>query len=258
MRRGILAIGLLALAAGCYTPQTLEFKEDSAILAGFRVEGDLRYHKVTGWDFPAPPGTREAEDRENWAHQVGGGILFRFHGNLSSRNIQEDDEVRSGEIAIVDDTSFTGPVTVSADIDVLRQDFGCKFGFFTDRHLFGGGLGMFLTSFQIAGSVSSATKGAAFSNRNLGLGWVLYLEGSPGYPPVRFYAEWTRWASYEGPGYFQGSDSEYGVRAQFRGFTLFAGYRLENFLGRLEHNVYTQSRLDFEVRGPIFGLGITF
>jgi hypothetical protein len=85
-----------------------------------------------------------------------------------------------------------------------------------------------------------------------------YIEGSPGFPPVRIYLNVDGWNAYEGHGFFTGSDTELGVKGSFRGFSLFAGWRWEDFSGRAEHNVLTQSRLKFRVEGPILGLGVSF
>jgi hypothetical protein len=252
-----MALLVLMLAAGCSHPQTLRFEEDMAIMVGTRAQTEFRYHKRTGWNMPEAPGTPEAEARELATGDVGGGILFRFIGDLSFRHIEDDDEVRTGEWAAVDDTVFSAG-TVTGTFDVTRQNLHLLFGFFTDRFLFGGGFGTFLTGFQIRGDVRNATERASVMNKNSGAGLEFYLEGSPNYPPVRLYVSWRAWWAYDGSGYFRGETTELGVRAQFRGFMIYGGYRMEEFSGRLEHSVLTQSRLKFDVNGPFFGVGVSF
>jgi hypothetical protein len=256
----LIALVMLSLAAvGCVNPaQTLRFTEDSAFIAATRATLDLRYHKRSGWSLPEAPGTKEAEDRENWNNIIGGGILFRFHGGLSYREIEASDDVRAGEWAGVGDGTFTGPETVKGMFRVSREKIGAQFGWFTDRYLVGGGLGLFYTGIQVAGSVRSPTVRGSLSNTNRGAGFSLYLEGSPGYPPVKGYITYEAWWAYDGKGFFYGEDTEFGVKGQFRGFELFAAYRMEKFSGRAEHNVYSQSRLKFDVRGPIIGIGVCF
>ncbi|MHC5036256.1 MAG: hypothetical protein ACYTHM_02990, partial [Planctomycetota bacterium] len=131
----ILLLGALG-AAGCNHPQTLRFEEEMAVMPALRAEADLRYHKGSGWNMPAAPGTKEAEDRENWRGILGGGILFRFHGDISYREVKDSDEVRPAETAAVNNTTF-GPGTVDGVFRVNRENVGVQFGFFTDRHHFG-------------------------------------------------------------------------------------------------------------------------
>ncbi|MHC4598470.1 MAG: hypothetical protein ACYS47_05650, partial [Planctomycetota bacterium] len=109
----IIPVALLLLAVvGCAHPQTLRFEENSAIVVATKATMDIRYHKGSGWSLPEGPGTKQAEDKENWRNIVGGGILFRFHGDLSYREVEESDDVRPGEWATVNDATFVGPETV--------------------------------------------------------------------------------------------------------------------------------------------------
>ena len=261
MPRSIPMVLLLLVlgVVGCVNPpQTLRFTENSAIIPATRATLDIRYHKGSGWSLPEAPGTKEAEDRENWNNIIGGGILFRFHGDLSYREIDESDDVRIGEWAAVGDGQFNGPDTVKGVFRVSREMIGAQFGFFFDRYMIGGGFGMFYTGIQVAGSVRSSTERGSLDNNNHGIGFSLYLEGSPGYPPVKGYISYSTWGAYDGTGYFIGEETEFGVKGQFRGFEIFAAYRMEKFEGRAEHNFLSQSRLKFEVNGPILGFGVCF
>lgn len=255
--RHALFIAVIALAAGCTHPQTLRFEEKNAIIGEARGQVDFRYHFQSGWDAPKPPGTLEAEDREFSTHAIGGGLQLRLHGNYSYRQVKDDDEVRVGEIAAVDGVTFT-PGIVDANVRISREAFGLQFGLFTDRFLFGGGIGVFWNWFQLDGSFKSLTDRSHPYVSTHGPGFGIYLEGSPNFPPLKFYFHWNTWGAYSGSGHFEGDDTEVGIRAQFRGFMIFGGYRWEEFAGRADDNNVGESRLKFTVSGPVLGIGVSF
>jgi len=261
MRNLVLLGALLAIATavGCQA-QPLEFKESGTVVPALRASLDIRYHKVTGWDHPVPPGTLEAQERETGAKAVGGGILFRFFGDYSYRKITDSDDVDPTNFARVDDVTFPAGSTVSGDFDISREHLGWAFGFFTDGFTFGGGFGLLVSALQISGNVDAdlTTATATPSSKLWGYGLKFYLEGCPHLPPVRIYWEVTVWWAHQGEGYFNGSDTEIGVRGQFRGFNLFAGYRVENFSGKLRDGINNESRLLFDLNGLILGAGVAF
>jgi hypothetical protein len=261
MRTIVLLFALAACfaAVGC-KGQPLEFKETGAVVPALRASLDIRYHKGTGWDHPAPPGTQRAEDRENGVATVGGGILFRFFGDFSFRSITDEDDVDPSNFARVDNVDFPGGSTISGNFDISRETFGWAFGFFTNGFTFGGGVGLLVNGLQLSGEVDAdLTTATASPSTNLwGYGLKFYLEGCPHLPPIRIYWDVTVWWAHQGEGWFNGSDTEFGVRGQFRGFNLFAGYRVENFSGELRDGITGESRLLFDLNGLIIGAGVAF
>ncbi|GEM_PF-2890384 len=256
--RWISAASFLALVAGCTHHQTLRYKEESAVIPAARVNADFRYHFGQGWDLPAAPGTQEAEDREFFVRTPGGGFLMRLQAEYTFRAVTDTDEVRSGETAGVDGVVFTGPEDVKADLRIGRERIGVDLGFFSDKYFFGGGLSLFWSGFQLSGSFKSASARSSPDVNLWGPGIGFYLEGSPGFPPVRFYLFWGTWEDTGGKGFFKGTDFEVGVRGQFRGFCAFLAYRYEQFAGRADETYTGESRLKFDITGLLAGLGVSF
>jgi hypothetical protein len=111
---------------------------------------------------------------------------------------------------------------------------------------------------QFSGTVENSTLSSSPDIRVWGPGFGFYLEASPEFPPLRIYFNWKTWGLYEGKGYFKGTDTEFGVRGQYRGFQIWAGYRMEEFSGRAEHDLGGESRMAFKVNGPVLGIGVGF
>jgi len=242
---------LFTAACGCcsdfYKP--LHFNESSNLIPRIRLTADKRYHLRNGWDNPALPGSDEALLRECCERKQGGGITLRLFANISHRTVEDKDGVLPTEFVEVNGTRFNeGEVTGRFRIN--RQEFGGKAGGFNDKFYLGGGVALFLTGVQMRGSVSNATQRATVNKSNGGLGLGVWLEISPGYPPLKFYLDWRFWIDE----WFQlGEDREVGIKFQYRSFEIFLGYRMEYFQCYPKHN---GSRLIFKILGPVFGLGL--
>ncbi|MCU0722058.1 MAG: hypothetical protein MUC63_00310 [Planctomycetes bacterium] len=255
---------LLAAAAlaGCDYAQTLRFSESQALMPSFRLETDFRYHGGWGWSLPAAPGTPDAEMRDGKGPPDGGGFGFRLYGDWSHRQVRDQDTVRSGETAVVDDVVFSpGPMDVEGAFKINREDLGFKFMFFTRRYYFTAGVGVFWTYVWMDGSVHTLAVAppirSHFATKNWGPGFVAFAEVCPGIPEVRIYGQVTTWNAFDGEGYMVGTDREIGVKGRFRGISIHGGWRWEEIGGKTEH-VAGESKLAFTLSGPVFGVGVTF
>jgi hypothetical protein len=257
-----LLFALLAVAtvtAGCATsnPQTLRFKDFRSVCGHARLSTDIRYHFGEGWSLPKAPGTVQAYERENFFDYVRSGLQFRIFGEAHYREADDGDIVRAGEWAAVDDATF-GPGPVEGVFRFTRERLGFNFGLFIGRNLCSFGIGFFYHGIQLDGSVRNATTRGSLHNDNTGFGYMLWLEISPGFPPLRMYVTWAKWDAYEGKGYWKGEETEIGLKYRLFGFEAFAGYRMEEFAGRTEHSFISQSRLKFYLKGPVLGVGVAF
>lgn len=262
MRYRLFLLGFLCLAlfaVGCTYPQTLRFSENNALIPTLRAKADFRYHFGYGWETPQLVGTPEAELKEGAdENQVdkGAGLSLSLRGEFSGRQISDTDTVRTGEVAIVNGTTFN-PGTVDADLILTREDFGFRFNLFSRNFYFQAGLGFFLTWVQIGGEISNDTVSTDLETAVLGPGVDIRFEVCPGFKPVRLYLQYSAWGAYEGTGYLQGNDTELGIMGRWRGIGLFAGYRFEYANGRAHHHA-GESRLVLDMKGPVFGVDLTF
>lgn len=258
----VLSAAAVALLCGCTAshPQTLRFHDYQSMCLDTKLSLDFRAHFGEGWSLPKLPGTREAFEREESEQFTRPGVQFRLFADANYRDAQDGDVVRTGEYAVVNEATFAGVDNVDGDFRIMRERGGVTFGFFVNRFILGFGLGVFYHALQIDGSVRNSidTIRGSLHNDNNGWGYLFWLEISPGYPPLRLYATWAKWSDYGGKGYWLGEETEFGIKYRFRGFELAVGYRIDEFSGRTDHDVYAQSRLKFYLKGPVVSFGVAF
>ncbi len=256
--RVLMPLLALAVLCGCESyPQTLKFKDFQSLCGTAKISIDMRYHFGEGWSTPKLPGTNQSFEKENCVDFRRAGMVMQIFGEAHYREAEDGDTVRPGEWAAVNEAYFS-PGPVDGEFRISRERVGFRFGFFAPQLIFGAGFGLFYHGIQIDGDVRNATVRGAVHNDNNGFGYMLWLEISPGWPPLRLYLNWGKWDAYGGKGYWRGEETEIGLKYRFRGFEVFAGYRIDEFSGRNDHNLIGQSRLKFYLRGPVLGMGVAF
>ncbi|MHC4599303.1 MAG: porin family protein [Planctomycetota bacterium] len=248
----VLAI-LASTAGGCLGwGGDLEFTDSGDVFPCARAEAEVRMYKsgFDRWDFPAFPGTPEAERRERYDPMRGNSLFFRAEVDVSSHVVDGSDFSPWLEYIY---TVPLDPGTVRSRMRINQEELLLRVGWCTRRRIFRIGGGLNCAGVQMSGSVSDPDSRISIDEDVFGFGLGAMLEVSPGFPPLRAYLDvrFLPWFHDRISGSVE--ICEVGVKMRYFGILVFFGYRWET----VERDV-DDLLLSYHTHGPVLGLGFAF